>query len=986
MGVSIDIWRARIGFYRGSVQLNAKEMHAIFLDATNVKYFMAVLAMSLIVGNVEPNPGPPFKCPQESCSFTSPDISRIAYHQQIHRAQKNFNFRCPIVLCKHKLFTTYSGLTNHINDLHSARKSPQTTIVAAQSSCKITTCDFSCATRSELCHYLIQHLQKNTVLKCPLCRRSGNFSDAGKLLSHLNQTHSDNAFKEVKCNFLGCSESISTFDKVYGHLRIHLAENVKVNCPLQKSCHVSMFSDVQTFRTHLSVKHIGWKDDGSPILQQAATQVESASTSAQATSTFMASSINVDDCTHFEPGDLPDEDNSNEDPITTDMFFGHIGQFYLVLLSEQLLPDSTVDSIAKGLKLMSELVQHQFGVAITRELKQGNIKQEEVIDIINSVMSCDVFYAAHHRKSPGPTFTSVHLRKNFIDSLNYVKPIQVRLDNDVDDGAFAHLVPPSDVLEILLEDPSIQEHVDKSFQGLSDPDVIQDYTDESACRCKGERERIDIHVFQDAFNTVNPIGSAKNKHKFNGTYWSIGNLPQHIRSKVDSKNLAYLVQKKYLQDTRNYGPRKSFKPVVDRFKKLEAEGIVYKGRSIPVVVQFYCGDSLGGHEIGGFIGQFSSTYFCRFCEIKRLEFLRNPCAMRAFCTRESYYAALQQLEEIQSRRADVVTFRGVKEDSVLHNLEDFHVCDKRLPPCVAHDVFENGVADHDLSEMLFRLVGAGWFSYPDLNKLLGAFKCLGPDKTNKPAPIKDTGTKLGGHAIQNWTRLLPFIIQDCIQDPSHEIWKLYLKLNQMLEYACAPSFRREDLGKLKEVSEDYMRERHRLLEKKVKPKHHFLMHYADLIPFVGPIIHLFTMRFEAKHQYFKRVARACKNFINLGKTLAHLHQIWMAYLTAGSVLSRGCIVKKSLPMNVEMYDAKVKEILNSGIFSDSSVNCSKIEIDGLGYKKGMASLWEDYGVYQIEDEPFDSQCVLQSQLKYPVEQAVYNLKDKLCFSLKHFIH
>ena len=45
----------------------------------------------------------------------------------------------------------------------------------------------------------------------------------------------------------------------------------------------------------------------------------------------------------------------------------------------------------------------------------------------------------------------------------------------------------------------------------------------------------------------------------------------------------------------------------------------------------------------------------------------------------------------------------------------------------------------------------------------------------------------------------------------------------------------------------------------------------------GPVSHLWCMRFEAKHSYFKSMAQRVKNFRIIPKTLANRHQRLMCY-------------------------------------------------------------------------------------------------------------
>ena len=48
----------------------------------------------------------------------------------------------------------------------------------------------------------------------------------------------------------------------------------------------------------------------------------------------------------------------------------------------------------------------------------------------------------------------------------------------------------------------------------------------------------------------------------------------------------------------------------------------------------------------------------------------------------------------------------------------------------------------------------------------------------------------------------------------------------------------------------------------------------------GPLVRHWTMRFEAKHSYFKQLARSMGNFINLPYSLAFRHQEYQCYLNA----------------------------------------------------------------------------------------------------------
>lgn len=50
----------------------------------------------------------------------------------------------------------------------------------------------------------------------------------------------------------------------------------------------------------------------------------------------------------------------------------------------------------------------------------------------------------------------------------------------------------------------------------------------------------------------------------------------------------------------------------------------------------------------------------------------------------------------------------------------------------------------------------------------------------------------------------------------------------------------------------------------------------------GPLVRHWTMRYEAKHSYFKKLSQSIGNFINLPHTLAMRHQYFQCYLSTST--------------------------------------------------------------------------------------------------------
>lgn len=116
------------------------------------------------------------------------------------------------------------------------------------------------------------------------------------------------------------------------------------------------------------------------------------------------------------------------------------------------------------------------------------------------------------------------------------------------------------------------------------------------------------------------------------------------------------------QDFKYFGVNKVFAPLRG---VVTSDGIVLKGSLVAIA-----GDNLGSHSIGGFLENFSrSTYFCRYCEVCRDDFLTNAISCGTKRTAQSYASNLQEQE---TTATDSVC--GIKFDSPFNQLSHFHVC------------------------------------------------------------------------------------------------------------------------------------------------------------------------------------------------------------------------------------------------------------------------------------------------------------------------
>ena len=282
-------------------------------------------------------------------------------------------------------------------------------------------------------------------------------------------------------------------------------------------------------------------------------------------------------------------------------------------------------------------------------------------------------------------------------------------------------------------------------------------------------------------------------------------------------------------------------------------------------------------------------------------------------------------------------YEGIKHKSIFNELKHFHVCSPSLPPCLGHDLFE-GIVPLDLSLYVAYFIKVKkWFTYRILNNLIKRTTLKGKDTSCKLVTFNANGKKLSGNASQNWCtlRFFPIIAYNLI-DTSDDVWKLLLHLREIVEFIVAPKITHAQIAYLRVLIEEYLEFRKKLFPtKSLKPKHHFLHHYPELILQFGPLIRLWTLRFESKHSYFKRIAKRCQNFRNITKTLSVKHQLLQAFNFNGTFFPEPLKYNSSGVFHPNLYDMNIQNVVRQLNDSHDFIMSHKIEMNGTEYSSGQ---------------------------------------------------
>ncbi|XP_044585983.1 uncharacterized protein LOC123266021 [Cotesia glomerata] len=347
--------------------------------------------------------------------------------------------------------------------------------------------------------------------------------------------------------------------------------------------------------------------------------------------------------------------------------------------------------------------------------------------------------------TPDKTFNTVddnlgtfYKRKKFCEkNFPYVSPIQIPVNNSSSKKKqFFHYVPLKETIKQLYDNKSLSHNLVFDIPKYNSK-ILKDFTDGSVFKnnpfFKDNPNAVQLILYQDSFEIVNPIGSAKSKYKILAVYFSKGNYPDKIRSHVNSMYLVALCKEKLFDHTKVFGK------VIQDIKDIETDAIeISPGKVVKGSLVFVTGDNLGSRGLGRFAENFSKTqYFCRYCLVtkKSFETTNGVFKNNPIRTVESYKIVITKLNRKKStcsqKKANKkpLLIQGIKFDCVFNQL-NYHVRLSGLPPCLGHDIFEDVLA-YDLKLYLDDLVDKGWFSYKLLNHRIEIFDYSVEDQRDK---------------------------------------------------------------------------------------------------------------------------------------------------------------------------------------------------------------------------------------------------------------
>lgn len=308
-----------------------------------------------------------------------------------------------------------------------------------------------------------------------------------------------------------------------------------------------------------------------------------------------------------EPDSLIIKSQSTESMLEVD-----IASFYLTLQGKSFIPKSVIQLI-----IDTYIGIHCSDLSMLKKVLLDKLSQSDFhLDdlqirlIIEEVFDNDFLTKMHSEFGP---FRSIYSRECYFHrNPHYNAPSQHCLGQSSRGGpAYFHTVDIKKSIENLLND-KYAKHVFKSpintSMSIAQPsNLYSDYTNGNFYT--PSNNQLDILIYQDELELVNPLSSGKGINKITAFYFTLGQVNPTFRSECDQIQLALLCKSTYIVQ---FGINRVLQPLINQLKKLYDNGITYLSKKFKCQVHYMAGDHLGHHIMGGFQRNFSNGVFVSF--------------------------------------------------------------------------------------------------------------------------------------------------------------------------------------------------------------------------------------------------------------------------------------------------------------------------------------------------------------------------------------
>jgi hypothetical protein len=406
----------------------------------------------------------------------------------------------------------------------------------------------------------------------------------------------------------------------------------------------------------------------------------------------------------------------------------------------------------------------------------------------------------------------------------------------------------------------------------------------SLYQCDDENMLIPIFAYNDDFEAKNALASHKGVNKLCGTYFDVPSFPPIFQNQIGTLFMA-AINYSAIRSTLTYD--QLYSALVEVFSLLSINGIAVcvegKNYNLKFQVCALIGDNLSLNSLSGLVESFVAKYFCRLCKIHKAD--------AQIATTENASLLRDRSTHTKDLFVDIPSQTGLKFESFLNLIPNFHTTEHVVVDPM-HDLFE-GCCRYELNLVLKSFLKRGLITLTELNQRIKCFD-FGANGNAPPALTSDMIFKsdtliLGAAEMYNLVSFFAMIVGDKIERGDLH-WELFKLLKKIIEICMSHHIRESTPSQLAYLVDEH----HRLYleltksvptnkdpntltkEGTLKPKHHLLVHYSNVMQRYGPLRHLSSFRFEAFHKKLKLTSKCSSSTKNLPLTLGTKNQIDLA--------------------------------------------------------------------------------------------------------------
>ncbi|XP_051176569.1 uncharacterized protein LOC127291456 [Leptopilina boulardi] len=712
--------------------------------------------------------------------------------------------------------------------------------------------------------------------------------------------------RKVQCRF--CTQDL---EKEY--LEQHLKLNHLTHPDFQITCGVNncqkVYKNLSSLRSHRSRQHYNQRraetndeEDDIDSNSESVTNDEEENIDNNSESITheenAADHLDIDDLDYDDNGEDTDYDSDDYDEIldSDDDSDEEDGQDHANNEEET----ENLQKITLGLMFLSMRAQTQ----VTNDIVLNVIKSldavvkryVELIDINREVAKIDTVHGLN---------TIYKQDAYFAEQFDVVQPTIQHLSSEfqiaghgpsgnpnvkLKDDEFIY-IPIRDVLSKRLSNDKFRELLEQNSEDKEG--IFRSFKDGSRYKqhpmFSSNPKAVQIKLYYDEVEFCDGLGSrAGGKQKLGFVYSQYGNLPPMHQATWSYIDLVAVIKYSHVKE---FGLSPLSEIIVKDIKEIENGIRLPNGDIIYGTVSALTGDNLGIHMMCGFKESFTAKHPCRFCMASLQEMqimieedtqrLRNPETHRQQLAKMEAAATEEEKQKLSQEY-------GINRSCPLSKIIAFDPTTSTTPD-IPHD-FMGGIILLQIKLFLNRFcIKGNWINLDEFNGRVASFDYGYSEKSCKPSPIKPQHLKPKNKIKQTMTQawmlaiILPFIVYDRINDENAEYLENHLQLLEIMSIVCSHTISLGSLSLLESLIPAYLETFARIYKnddstsgRKFIPKQHFLLHYPRLIAMFGPLVHFWTLRFEGKHQYFKKIVQAMRNWKNLPLTLAKKHQLWQA--------------------------------------------------------------------------------------------------------------